>query len=271
MHIKFLTAATLMLSLSGCGTTVPEFVVSADPNATAIFINRVVNHVKCELRQAYLSAHDTDIDNSKLHSDPTLKLPWLDSWGADVTLSLTVKEQGSLGPNVKYTKGLGGATKFLVGGGAGASAETTRVAKIDFFLPFSQFLAERSKFPARPKNCIEDPKLLIDGDLKFASMITDLTFPYTIVGNVGDRPPTAFSEEVTFAVTVNADLTPGWSFTQVDVNPSGTLLSASRVRTNDVVVSLGAADPKFPYKPSFELQLSHDQAVQRSSFQNSLR
>ena len=38
--------------LSGCGTYLPDIVVSNEPHATAFLINKILNHAKCELRDA---------------------------------------------------------------------------------------------------------------------------------------------------------------------------------------------------------------------------
>ncbi|MGA7811203.1 MAG: hypothetical protein WCB02_42065, partial [Bradyrhizobium sp.] len=45
--------------------------------------------------------------------------------------------------------------------------------------------------------------------------------------------------EVSFEITTAAGLTPMWKFTNVNVNPTGTLATASRDRTHDLQITMG--------------------------------
>jgi hypothetical protein len=48
---------------------------------------------------------------------------------------------------------------------------------------------------------------------------------------------------VKFEVISNGSITPGFKLTRVDINQSGTFLSAGRTRTHDLVITLGPVDP----------------------------
>ncbi|MCW1410744.1 hypothetical protein OLZ32_21480 [Rhizobium sp. 1AS11] len=196
-------------TLSSCGTTVPKMVLSNEPHATAFFINKLVNHVKCEVREAFFRAREFDLKNAKQQGDGVRRLAWLDTWAAELSLTLTVKETGII---------------------------------------------------------------LVNGDLGFDDMIDDLAFPHFIPGNVAVKPPKTFSNEVQFVVTVSGDLTPSFDLRRIDTNPPGTLslFSASRARTNDIVVSLGPTAPGKPDTPSQQLEAAHQNALLRSAFQNAL-
>ena len=111
--------------------------LSGDPNATAILVNKVVNTVKCELREAVLKAMKFDLDNAKKQKDHKRHLEWLANWGADVTLTLIVGEKSNISPSSQYTDPLSAATSFIVSGGFNVNSEVTRTKKIDFFLSFN--------------------------------------------------------------------------------------------------------------------------------------
>jgi hypothetical protein len=55
--------------------------------------------------------------------------------------------------------------------------------------------------------------------------------------------PNVLSHEVRFEVVTGADITPAWRLSRVNINQRGTLLSASRNRTHDLMITFGPADP----------------------------
>ncbi|MBY2985681.1 hypothetical protein [Rhizobium leguminosarum] len=259
-------------TLSSCGTTVPKMVLSNQPHATAFFINKLVNHVKCEVREAFFRAREFDLKNAKEQGDGVRRLAWLDTWAAELSLTLTVKETGAIAPSLDYTDELGKVSTLVLNTGISSSSEATRIAKIDFTLPFADFLKERQANPKRPIICKETGGILVNGDLGFDDMIDDLAFPHFIPGNVAIKPPKTFSNEVQFMVAVSGNVNPAFDLRRVDTNPPGTpsLFSASRARTNDIVVSLGPTVPGKPDTPSQQLEAAHQNALLRSAFQNAL-
>ncbi|HKH81891.1 MAG TPA: hypothetical protein VKA03_09880 [Methylovirgula sp.] len=47
------------------------------------------------------------------------------------------------------------------------------------------------------------------------------------------------SHEVKFEILSSGNATPGWKLTRVSINQTGTFLSASRDRTNDLIITFG--------------------------------
>jgi hypothetical protein len=93
-----LTAAISVVS--GCGTQLPDIVTSSEPHATAFLINKILNHAKCELRDAVITAHNRDLENKKRYGKRSLT--WLDTATAKITIKLIGEEKGSLNPGVSF-------------------------------------------------------------------------------------------------------------------------------------------------------------------------
>ncbi len=91
--------ASFFASLAGCGTYVPDIELSREPHATAFLINKIVNHVKYELRDAIHTTVAYDEENPAQHQK-TRGLKWLDSMNAKVTIKPIVDEKGTLNPGV---------------------------------------------------------------------------------------------------------------------------------------------------------------------------
>src|ERR1700754_4216257 len=86
--------------LCGCGVRTPEIVFDNDPNGASFFVNRIVNHVRCELRYAIRYAVWYDTENARQQPDHKRRIPWIDKWGAKLALKLLVKENSSINPGV---------------------------------------------------------------------------------------------------------------------------------------------------------------------------
>ena len=62
-------------------------------------VQLVVSRVKCELVRAAQLVERGDIDN-QIRSSQGRQLEWLNTWGADVALFLTVDEKSTLSPGL---------------------------------------------------------------------------------------------------------------------------------------------------------------------------
>lgn len=192
--IRFMIGALASaLMLSGCGTYTPLLALENNPDSTAILVNKVVNRVKCELRDGFIAAMKRDLDNAAMQSDHRRRLQWLESWGAEISLTLSVNEKSALAPNAQYTAPLFGAETFGIGGGLNIGADATRTEKADFYLSFRNFIDRFGEYPNRPLSCVEEDGFQITGKLHLQDIFHDLTFPFLIPENVTDRPPKAIS------------------------------------------------------------------------------
>jgi len=75
---KLLVLLTSGLALPGCGLYTPDIELSSESHATAFYINRIVNHVKCELRDAVRTTIAYDKANAAQQSDRKRHLQWLE-------------------------------------------------------------------------------------------------------------------------------------------------------------------------------------------------
>src|ERR1700683_4366748 len=152
-HIKYLLIFAT-LPLSGCGTVVPQIgEIWDDPTGTTTVVleKKIKEKVFCELNYAvYLLNGNPDNLITETYPDPknpsktiTLKRkPIPDTWGATLTLTLTVEEMPSLNPRVTGHKPLAphntvfpggvvvpGPQSFAMGLGVSGSADATRYDK----------------------------------------------------------------------------------------------------------------------------------------------
>jgi hypothetical protein len=88
--------------LSGCGTVVPEIQeLPGSPNDGDLLVKEIVRRVHCEVQDAvqYVILTDEQLAAQGLNGGKRLT-EWLDTWGAQVQLNLTIVESTSLNPGV---------------------------------------------------------------------------------------------------------------------------------------------------------------------------
>jgi len=271
----FLLSTIPVTGLGGCGLFVPEKnpfvddnVPAGKPSPNGLYENAVVGHIRCQIRNGVIKA---------------LVFPevsWLRSWGATVTLKITVQEQDALSPGISYVDPLENSIKFFrVGGnitsaqsftlGAGGSGgvSATRLETIAFTYSFAELIHEGSS-PV----CNQTQGFQIDSDLKIDQFIYDKA----VIAATGEAtsndvrlpPYTTFQDDITFVASLGGNITPTWKFARVSANSTVPLLSGSRMSTNEVIITL-AKVVKPPTKGS-PAQLSSDaQAVHNTALTGS--
>ena len=94
--LRFAPVLGVALGLVGCGTYVPE--LREFPNYsqadTQNMIDGIVQSVRCELH-AITSVVDNDLSEARLRQSKRTYSDFLDKWGAEVLLTLTVVEKTS--------------------------------------------------------------------------------------------------------------------------------------------------------------------------------
>jgi hypothetical protein len=241
--------------LFGCGTYVPDVQLSNEPNAHAFMINRVINHVKCELREAVLNVLHYEYQNIAQFPERTRRIAWLDTWGAWLTIKFSVVEKGALNPGVTITEPLPQSQSFTLGLGGLFSSEATRIEKVEYLFVFSDFIPKGGRVVNEPAPCIQQGGILIDSDLKIKEWLWSALFPYFIPANIREVPPKVLSYEVAFAVVASGNITPTWRLVRVGVtgNP---FASIGRTRTDNLTITMGQVDPKLR-TPSPDLQAAN--------------
>ena len=222
--------ASVLLSGCGLGLAVPEIQeIPGDVVGGQIFIQEIVNDITCEVGDAINDLYK----NRK-------KGLFLDTWGAQITLNLTVEEKGGLSPNTNWLPPSPANAIFNLSAGVTASSDATRIDKINSYYTVQDFL-KRGYCVARGNG-----PFLLQSDLKLKEWLFDaLTVSDTGEINFGNDTAggvfkqNVFSHEVKFEVLTNGNVTPGWKLTRVSVNQTGSLLSLSRDRIHDLIITFG--------------------------------
>jgi hypothetical protein len=140
-------------TLTGCATAVPSMApVGLTDQQEVDREGALVNHVKCELKQAlqriyYEEAQQPPHENPPGYINNT---DWLKTWGASVSLKFQVDELATASPNLAYTKALHNVVSvFPAGGnvttarsdslavGASVTSHVTRTETIGFYYKFA--------------------------------------------------------------------------------------------------------------------------------------
>src|SRR5581483_10823704 len=125
--------------------------------------------------------------------------------------------------------------------------EAQRVNKIGSF--FS--VAELKKLNAcHPEDRHKGP-FMLESDLKLEEWL----FATMVTSGLGDTPAPAnqngpfksnvLSHEVKFDVISTGTVTPAWKLTRATINQTGTFLSGTRDRTQDLIITFGPIDPNW--------------------------
>jgi hypothetical protein len=244
----------VLIILTGCGMSVPplEF---GEPSGTeakitaAKLVRSIAGHVHCELRRAlYDTIHD-------------LGTEWLWDWSAQITLTLTVDEKSSLSPGLSLTKLLPGFVNRFpngtansspqslgIGFGAGAGADANRVESVTVFLDFKDLrkevamLKERISIP-----CALTGVYPIEGSLRIEEGLYAGVEAATSPGLVAQGAPgplSVITHHVTFDVNVTGNVTPTWHLVNVAANTSGSLISGTRDRKDELLITMGPTEIK---------------------------
>lgn len=256
MSFRPLLVIASMIAVAGCGLFVPEMQspVTA-PDQEKADENIVVLQVKCELRKGVYHALE-------LYGHPEMgnNISWLKQWGAKITLTLTVDEKGGLAPGISLTAPFDNAVStfgkttvttpqsFALGIGVQESSDATRKETIGYTYALSDLKVDPDIDKTKPpQTCDHENGFLINSDLKIAEFIENKAFVALIPGAAesaelgGASPYSTFTDDITFIVSYGGSVTPSWKYLRftASTNPTGSLLSATRTKTDDVLITLG--------------------------------
>ncbi|MBR1271366.1 hypothetical protein JQ629_28170 [Bradyrhizobium sp. AUGA SZCCT0222] len=244
MRKKGISLSTLLsvVTLTGCGVLVPE--IRDFPNAGSaaqnnLLVQAIVISIRCELQDAVTNVINADVDTAK--ANRFYYAQFLKNWGAQVALTLRMEEKSSISPNGAYLPVSPLTSVFSLSGGLSATADATRVDKINFYYKVTELYLGRDRKCIRDTNPPRD-SLLIQSDLKLGEWLDAMingsaTGIITAVSNKN-----VLSHQITFQVTTAGNLTPAWRLVRGTVNQSGSFLTASRDRQHDLVVTFGPLD-----------------------------
>ena len=259
---RSISALCAMGLLSGCGTYVPGLEEPGqNPLDTQDWVHEVVKHIHCEVQRAVQEVYLQDEKFMARYNNGVSTVKWLDDWGAQITLNLTVEETSGLNPGVSFvTPIIPGSVNFpgnnnvytapqfyKFGLGGQLSADATRIDKLSTYYTIRELRTEPSLCDTQPSTY-----LLLEGDLKIKEWLVDTIFlqgtgaaEFNSKEVRGQFKQDVISHEVKFIVTTNGNATPSWNRIRISTVDSN-LLNAGRVRTHDLTVTFGPNETSPP-------------------------
>jgi hypothetical protein len=242
------------LTIAGCGTYAPNIQENpwASPDRLVVAI---VGSIHCELRDAITYVINADRWRYWQHGLAPVA-NWLNDWGVQVAITLTIDEQGSFSPSGSHISILSPITSmFTLLGGANVSSDATRIDTINYYYTVKELYGEGKPWQGEPcssdliSNLSDHPvgSLLIQSDLKLEQWLSAVVQSQA-VGDTSITTPTptsnqtaknALSHEIKFIVVTNGNITPMWKLVHATVNQTGSLFTASRTRTHDLSMTFG--------------------------------
>jgi hypothetical protein len=229
-------AVSATLGLGACGTYVPELqdFWSGYPDSLP-YVNDIVDNITCEVRDAVYDLYAGYAGD---------QISFLDNWGAQIDLTLTVNENSSVAPTTQFFPiGQPKNWSFNWGVNANVNPSATRTETVSYFYLISEL--RKYKCPWRPSGA-----MLLENDLKFKEWLFDAVglketnvapLPASAASATSGKPTNVLTHTVTFVLTTSGGVTPQWalvnaSFIHVPVN-------LGRMRTNTLLVTLGPTAP----------------------------
>jgi hypothetical protein len=220
------------LSVGACGLYVPGIQeIPGDSEGGQRFVQAIVTNITCEAQNAFYD----------LYKD--YKKTFMDGWGVQITLKLTIDEKGAANPTANWAPPSPITTVFSVAGGATLSADASRVDTLNSYYLVSDLVTHRCP------DAIRGGPFMLESDLKLKEWLYDMVVAHGS-GDVqfgkdvvsGPFKENVISHEVKFDVLSSGNITPTWKLTRVQFNPTGSFLSLSRERTHDLTITVGPAD-----------------------------
>ncbi|MGO8585137.1 hypothetical protein ACC846_28875 [Rhizobium ruizarguesonis] len=243
-----------MLPLGSCGTVIPDMQDVGQSKGDGVLSEiELVQLISCELHVGVSKA----IQQFGSKSSPKFANPvdWLSTWQAKVNLKVTVDDKSSFAPGVTYTEPMKNAIShynvtygqnFSISAGLQASSQATHTETVGYTVPFSSFTDATLPRNDDCQNQIENKVVL--SDLKIDDFIlakAQMAAQADVVAYRPGSPFSVFNDQLTFIVTYSGNITPVWKLMRVTASSNSPLYYATRTRTHDLTITLGApADPE---------------------------
>jgi hypothetical protein len=228
---KSIMAAVAAALLCGCGTYVPEIQDLGGRVEGQRLVQAILTNITCELRDAVVGLHQEYPEGT-----------FLESWGIQTTLTLTIDEKGAIAPSVLWTPPSPASAIFSLASGVNFSADATRKDTINAYFLVSDLERAQCSPASRPNGAF-----LLQSDLKLSEWLFDavgaqLTKTVDFKATTLAVKTNVLQHEVKFEIVTSGTVNPSWKLTRVIVNPAGNLFSAGRTRTHDLLITLGPAE-----------------------------
>jgi hypothetical protein len=231
--------------VGACGIRVPELQeIPGDTGAGQLLVQDIVQSVHCEVADAvqWVVLHDPFRGRPKQQ----LATAFLATWGAQITLSLTVEEKSTLNPTVVFTPASPITSVFTLAGNGTLSSDATRIDKLNFYYTIPQLLDRHYCTPGIQHGSASS--LLIQNNLRTVEWLND--YISTVATREADPTQVSsfqqnvLSHEVKFEIISSGGINPAWTLTRATIDQNGTLFAVSRDRIHDLTVTFGPGDSK---------------------------
>jgi hypothetical protein len=230
--MRSVIALAAWLSLNGCGVFVPEIQDFGDQNYQIQMVQAIVHNITCEVRDAV-----NDLYSNRKHT-------YMDDWGVQISLDLTLVEKSDLAPDVNWMPPSPASAIFTLKAGIDLSSQATRTDKLNSFYTIRELLRlGHCDARARPGG-----PMLMQSDLKLSQWLLDTTtIQETRVATFNNKAldKDVIFHEVKFEVNSSGTINPSWTLTRATVN-NGTFFSTNRNRAHDLQLTFGPTDQKDP-------------------------
>ncbi|TIR17104.1 MAG: hypothetical protein E5X33_27050 [Mesorhizobium sp.] len=175
-------------------------------------------------------------------------IPWFDNWGVKYSIRFQVVETGTVNPSLVYKPAAFGSTLFTLGAGGSVASTATREVKENFYFSVKDLVAHPACEPVRkPEDRFKSG--LVSDDLGLRAWLA--SYILTTASGAGRAPvdkntpieKEALTDRVNFKVVASGSINPGWTLKAFNIDSKGDLLSASRDRSHELLITYGPIDP----------------------------
>lgn len=281
LMIKTCSIAFASSLLCGCGLAVPQVgeIWDDESGITARTLERKIKEkIYCELQSAVakVNEHAATSYEDKKNPGHFIKVKAVpESWGATLTLTLTVEEMSGVNPGISFNTPMIPATTYFpyganvpasqsynLGIGGTLSSDATRVDKFTFFYTVKDLESDqpacRDTDPVEKRAPLDyqGSSLLLESDLGFYKWLKNAGDIRTNSIGVSEKSQQqVLSYDVKFDIVSSGNLTPTWKLVRVTSPGSLPLFNTKRERTHEVTLTIGPmATPPGGGTPQPDLQ-----------------
>jgi hypothetical protein len=263
-----ISAISLTLLMGGCGVGVPrieEIWDDGSPNARSLEL-KIKEKVYCELQTAisYINNNTPPVEVS--YPDPrhpgrtiTIKRkPIPETWGATLTLTLTVEEFSALNPGASLITPMIPANprfpgdftnpvitvptpqSYMFGLGGTLSSDATRTDKFTSFYLIKNLQVDSPDCHDLDPANFDGSSLLLQSNLGIYNWLQNAVQIRASRGVSEKSSDEVLSYDVKFEVVSSGNVTPTWNLVRVATS-SAPLFNTKRDRTHEMLISFGPA------------------------------
>ncbi|GJD40829.1 hypothetical protein [Methylobacterium bullatum] len=230
MRLLFVFSLFAIHFLTACGFRVPEIQEGGGRVEGQRLVQEILTNITCDLRSAVS-------DLRAAYPEGT----FLDTWGAQMTLTLSQDEKVGLTPSVLWSPLTPTNPAFSLGAGLNFSSDAKRKNLINGYYLVSDLVNARCSDESRSNGLF-----LLQSDLLLSQwLFTAVSAAITNTINFKTTPlvvkENVFQHQVTFEITTTASATPTWKLKEFTGNSDGNFFSTSRTRTHDLVITFSPA------------------------------